>query len=215
VGYAHGAAGVADCLLDAWDVMGDSEAHAAALRTVDWLGELAEATLPGRAGAAWPVVAGDEPRWAGWCHGSAGVARFLLRAAERGGDAADLALRAASTVEASMRWSGPTQCCGVAGAAELLLEAYLATGDSHWKRAAGELGQLLVYTTMEPTRGPDSESGVGIGWLSGLSGVVTCLLRLDDPTMAHPLSLEGLLGRSLGPGWKEEKVRQLEERSTR
>ena len=201
MGYAHGAAGVADCLLDAWDVRGDPEAHAAALRTVGWLGDLAQATVPGRAGAAWPVVDGDEPRWAGWCHGSAGIARFLLRATERGGgDAAELALRAARTVEASMRWSGPTQCCGVDGAAELLLDVYLATGDSHWRKAADELGQLLMSTTEEPPRGPDSEGDVGIGWLSGLSGVVTCLLRLGEPAIGHPLSLEGLLGSSYGTG---------------
>jgi hypothetical protein len=40
-------------------------------------------------------------------------------------------------------------------------------------------------------------------------------LRLREPTMDYPLSLEGLLGRSPDTGREEDEVRQLGERRTK
>jgi lantibiotic modifying enzyme len=193
VGYAHGAVGVADCLLDAWLVKGDPMARATVARSVAWLRDLSLPAVPRGTGAAWPLAIGGAPRWAGWCHGSAGVARLLFRAAEHGfGDeAAELALRASYTVKSSMKWAGPSQCCGLAGATELLLDAYLATGDVRWKESAKQFGQILLAKA-EVASSRRSESHWGVGWLSGLGGVVTCLLRLEEPSIAYPLSLAGM-----------------------
>ena len=59
-------------------------------------------------------------------------------------EAAGLAARAARTVARGGRWIGPTQCRGLAGSVEFLLDMLQGTGDPAYLGAAWALARLLT-----------------------------------------------------------------------
>jgi lantibiotic modifying enzyme len=179
LGAAHGWAGVAHALLR-WS-------RATSLQPAPQVVELLERLIElRRPSGRWPVRAGSNEVWLGWCHGSAGWAelwalawqatgedeRFLRLAEHSATDAV-----AGDDVDASL-------CCGRAGQGFAALSLYRITGDRQWldgaervaadaaRRAealtfpahdlfAGELGIALLATELEdPARGamPVSES---------------------------------------------------------
>lgn len=198
LGYAHGAAGIADALLDLWDATGHARYRDAAGGGARWLAGQAVPVLADGSGVNWPVNPGDEPTSAFWCHGAVGIGRFFLRAAERDllPEAADLAARAGRTVARGTRWSNPTQCHGLAGNIEFLLDLYRATGDAAYLREARSLGRLLeAFGCQRDGRlvfPSESPTVVTPDYMVGYAGVALCLLRLADPARRpHQLSREG------------------------
>jgi len=196
LGYAHGAAGIADALLDLFLATGEHRFAAAVRGAARWLVRLAQ--QDGGAGAAWPAREGEPPAASYWCHGATGIGLFLLRAGSAGvvPEGLSWAARAAFSAARNTRWASATQCHGLAGNIELLLECHEVTHDPAYLREAAELasimealrcerdGQLLWPSESSTIHSPD--------YMVGYAGVATCLLRLARPERG------GLLHRAPG-----------------
>jgi len=207
LGYAHGAAGIGDALLDLFEATGESRFQAAAMGAARWLARQAVPTLADGSGYDWPTCEGDPPDGAFWCRGAGGIGRFFLHAAAVGGppepplqpDALALAAGAARMVARGTRWAGATQCHGLAGNIEFLLDCFQATQDPAYLAEARGLARLLDAFAGEqaghlvwPSEAPTVFSP---DYLVGYAGVAVCLLRLADPEhLPHQLSRRGFGG---------------------
>ena len=198
LGAAHGASGIGDALLDLFEATDDERFVAAALRAGRWLEQQAIPVLTDGSGFDWPTTEGDSPGGAFWCHGATGIGRFFLHAAELGvmTGASDFAARAARTVAHGTRWAGPTQCHGLAGNIEFLLDMYQATGNRAYLTEARTLGRLLEAFGVEREGAPlwvsESPHVFSPDYMVGYAGVAVCLLRLSDPwLLPHQLSRRG------------------------
>jgi serine/threonine protein kinase len=197
LGYAHGAAGIADALLDLFEATGDEHYLAAAQGAGRWLARQAIPSLNDGSGLDWPSVEGGTGiRF--WCHGSAGIGRFFLHMARLNAmsGADELARGAARAVAHGARAAGPVQCHGLSGNLEFLLDQQMASDDAETQVAiaslarlleafAGERDGLLVFPSESPwIFTPD--------YMVGYAGVAVCLLRLSDPRRwPHQLSRQG------------------------
>lgn len=202
VGYAHGAAGIADVLLDLFDVTSDERLLPSILGTGCWLTRLAFPALNDQSGVGWPDVEGGNASAALWCHGATGIGRFLLHLSQHDllPGARDLSLRAARTVALGTRSFNPTQCHGLAGCIEFLLDVYQATEDPTYLADADSLGQLLeVAEATQQGRAvfPSEQPGVFTpDYMVGYAGVALSLLRLSAPErLPHQLSRPGFRSR--------------------
>src|SRR5206468_2161739 len=83
LGYAHGAAGIADALLDYVAIAGDAQALRVVQGAARWVVALARPALADGSGLAWQAEAGAAAAAALWCHGAAGIGRFLFHCAQR------------------------------------------------------------------------------------------------------------------------------------
>jgi hypothetical protein len=202
LGYAHGAAGIADALLDLFEATEDERFLSAARGAGLWLARLAVSVLDDDSGLDWPHLDGWSPAGAAWCHGATGVGRFFLHAARLNAlpEAAEIAARAARTAARGARSQGPGQCHGLAGNIEFLLDLYQATGDLTYLAEARSLARLLEAFGTEkdgvlvwPSDLPDVFTP---DYMTGYAGVAVCLLRLGDPDeLPHQLSRSGFRHR--------------------
>jgi hypothetical protein len=198
VGYAHGAAGIADTLLDVWEATGDSRLLDAARGAATWLQRLALPVLRDDSGLDWPSIDGAPPSGGLWCHGAAGVGRFFVHAARLDKvhhRSAENAARAARTTARGGRWSPPVQCHGLAGNIELLLDAYQLFGEPVYLREARSLARLLeAFGSQHDGRlvwPSENAFTFSPDYMVGYAGVAACLLRLADPeNVPHVLSRE-------------------------
>ncbi len=199
LGYAHGAAGIADALLALFEASGDERFLAAAQQTAHWLQRQAVETLEDKSGLNWPLVA-EKPEMANpfWCHGATGIGRFFLHLASCNvwPDASEVAGRAANMVVWAGRWQGTTQCHGLAGSIEFLLDMYRLTKDKRYYAQAMMLGRLLSTFKMEQNGlcvfPSDVPQNVAPDYMLGYAGIAVCLLRLSAPErFSHLLSRSG------------------------
>ncbi len=197
-GYAHGVAGVGDALLDLYDATGEKRFLQAAHGAARWLTQLALPALEDRSGLNWPFEMGQGPTHIFWCHGAGGIGKFFLHAAglDLMPGALDIAVRAARTVARGSRWAGPSQCHGLAGNIEYLLDIYQATGDIHYLADSEALARLLLAQIVDPqglvSWRQDAPDWLSPGYMLGYAGVAACLLRLCDPEqMPDQLSRRG------------------------
>ena len=183
LGYAHGAAGIGDALLELASATGATRYLAAAEGAARWLVSLQQPALADGSGLNWPPRRGAPAPMAFWCHGAAGVGRFLLHLGLVSPAMATLplAVKAGRTAAHGARWAGPTQCHGLAGNIEFLLDLYAATDDVAFRDDAWALARLLVAFATEHgdaviwfTDSPQFNPGYTVGW----GGLVLCLLRL-------------------------------------
>ncbi len=202
LGYAHGAAGIADALLDLFETTGDRRWLDTARGAAVWIEHLAEPALDDEDGVDWPVDENnDASKRIGpfWCHGAAGIARFLARAATMDliPSAMGLAQRAALTVGRGSGWSAMCQCHGVLGSIEMLVDVHQASGDPRALRLARPLVDLVVANAVQRQGGLvwpfDSPASDTPDLMVGFSGVAPCLLRvIEADRRPHLLSLGGL-----------------------
>jgi lantibiotic modifying enzyme len=122
-----------------------------------------------------------------WCHGATGIGQFFLHGQETGlvSGAAEVTERAALATGLGARAAGPSQCHGLAGNIEFLLDVYQASGDARHLSHARSLAHLLEgFALMRKGRVswcsevPDL---VTPDYMVGYSGVAMTLLRLADP----------------------------------
>lgn len=198
LGYAHGTAGIADALLDLYEATGEARFRLAAQEAGRWLARQALPALDDGTGLAWPMSPGGEPMPAYWCHGASGIGRFFLHAANLDllPDAADLWTGAARAAARGARWAAPTQCHGLSGNIEFLLDAYQASGAAEYLVEARSLGRLLMAFGAEDAgvlRWPSDLPWVfGPDYMVGYAGVALAWLRLADPeNRPHGLSRSG------------------------
>ncbi|WP_044247230.1 lanthionine synthetase LanC family protein [Chondromyces apiculatus] len=200
LGYAHGAAGIADCLLDLAEASGETHFLEAARGAARWLTAQAVPALADGSGRAWPVVENGPPHDAHWCHGATGIGRFFLHAAACNllPSAGDMAARAARTVARGARWIGPSQCHGLAGNVEFLVDMFQETADATYLADAAVLFRLLqAFADEHEGRRLWQADRPGVrvpAFQVGYAGVAACLLRLGDPAAAPHL----LSGRAFG-----------------
>ena len=199
LGYAHGAAGIADTLIDLYEATGDEGYAGSARATVAALEATTIRTLDDSSGIDWPRAPGEPAAGPLWCHGAAGVGTFLVHALAAGVAEPRIAAcveGAAETVFLAGRTLGPTQCHGLAGSIEFLLDVYGWSGDEGYVDRARLLGHILDAFSVERDgvrvwRG-DSESEVDPGYLNGYGGIGMALLRLANPGRPRQLSRAGL-----------------------
>jgi lantibiotic modifying enzyme len=207
LGYAHGAAGIADALLDLCDATGDERFLAMATSAARWLRAHAVAVLDDGGGLTWPSSAGAELAAAFWCHGSAGIGRFWLHAAqlELLPEASELLHRSLLATARAARWASPVPCHGLAGNIELLLDAYQRDGDRAHLAEARSLQQLLEASALAqdghlvwPSETP---AVITPDYHVGYAGVAATLLRLAAPEQRpHGLSRAGFRYRATATG---------------
>ncbi|MBW8485452.1 class IV lanthionine synthetase LanL [Actinomadura parmotrematis] len=178
--YAHGDAGIADFLLAHHQATGDTAALDAARIHLD-------AMLPDVTALA-DALRGDgaKPMGASWCQGVSGVTATLLRAADVYGDDGllDLAVRIGhGCIAVAPRAWVASQCCGLAGMGEALVDLALATGDDTWWRGAEEVVELMLVrsggTPRRPVLPGNDLDTPSFTWGTGAAGVLSFLRRLD------------------------------------
>jgi tRNA A-37 threonylcarbamoyl transferase component Bud32 len=198
LGYAHGAAGIADALLDLFVASGDGRFLEASQSAGRWLVSktirLVDDCLN------WPTLdsPGDPAAGAFWCHGAAGIGRFFLNLSTLGGlpEARTMAEGAARTVSVTSRSAGPTQCHGIAGNIEFLLDMFQVTHRDEFLEAAWRLVRILETFSRERDGHlvwlSDGPRVIATDYIVGYAGVAMCLLRLGAPeSRPHVLSLRG------------------------
>ena len=196
LGYAHGAAGIADSFLDLADATDERSWLEPASDTLVLLRRLARPALGDMDGLQWPSVldVAQSRGGASWCHGAAGIGRFLLHASQVGldADAIEQTRRAGRTVARGARWAVPVQCHGLAGAIEFLLDLARYTGEAAHLEEAWVLSRLLETFLVERNglllAASDSPERVTPDYSTGVAGIAACFLRLADRHRSHLLS---------------------------
>ncbi|WP_086828112.1 class IV lanthionine synthetase LanL [Streptomyces sp. NRRL B-24572] len=180
-GIAHGEAGVTCFLLEYGAATGDpdviSRSEKAAARLAAVTPEIiAAATEPGAT-----------RRYGSWCRGLAGIGTVLVRAAERLDEPGylDLARRAArACAVVAPRMPLVTQCCGLAGVGELMLEVSDATASEEFRDAAETIALLILSrsggTWSRPVFPDTGLARPSATWAGGSAGVLAFFRRLHD-----------------------------------
>ncbi|WP_282206427.1 lanthionine synthetase C family protein [Kitasatospora fiedleri] len=179
-GIAHGDAGVAHFLLAHARATGDPDSRRHAARACARLAEAVPALLTA---AARP---GATRRYGSWCRGLAGIGAVLARAAEQLDVPAHRALAercARACLALAPRMPLVTQCCGLAGVGDLMLE--LAPGATEFHTAAGTVATLVLARSAGPATHPVfPDAGLlreSFGHATGTTGVLSFLRRLHSP----------------------------------
>jgi hypothetical protein len=175
-GIAHGWAGMMHAALVAAEELG-TEVPAALPRR---LSELADLAQPDGRGVIFPAAVSGPSRSArgrvmpSWCNGAPGQVHLWNAAHRVFGDAAwhDLAVRCAWNA-AEAFGGGAGICCGAAGRAFALLNAYRNTSDDAWVRRART-------TAARALRQAGEQPGLRYSLYRGDLGLALVLESLDD-----------------------------------
>jgi serine/threonine protein kinase len=185
LGMAHGTAGVGFFLAELLRIAAD-----------DWEGSLMSEVTASLTSAVTDSASGPDlgvhpqsPWQSGaWCHGSPGIALALLHASRAMRDPALLDIARKGIEHAISRASrqGPTQCHGLAGTIEVLLEAFSVTGDSRYFTEACRLGdRLATYFVVDTAAGPfmcsEHPEVLTPEFMVGTIGCAAVLARLCNP----------------------------------
>jgi serine/threonine protein kinase len=187
LGYGHGAAGIADVLLEVGLASGtDSFVDLAATIGVELAGA---AITSGDGVVGWPLRHGGT-RMTGpaWCHGAGGVGRFLMHL-DRAGLLAEshrhLVRDCAVAVVRHGRAMLPTACHGLAGSIDLLVDLHGTDGDAaHLTEAWSLAGLLETFHVSDGDRlrcSSDQLEVVSPDLWFGSAGVAMAWLRLANP----------------------------------
>jgi tRNA A-37 threonylcarbamoyl transferase component Bud32 len=194
-GFAHGVAGIVSFLAYHASRTNDQASRAAALHGGEWLMLQARS---GRAAASlwWTLNTSTDETWRWWCHGGPGIALglldlFVLTQDEMWSASVRACLRAHPV---HLRYPNLSQCHGMSGLGDILLEAYRVLGEVEWLDRARAIGVAMA--------GLAGRSVDGASWMVenpyrptpdlmiGTSGVLHFLARLtahDNPTFGLPL----------------------------
>ncbi|WP_371494935.1 hypothetical protein OG871_06615 [Kitasatospora sp. NBC_00374] len=143
------------------------------------------AGTPGIVAAA--TAPGATRRYGSWCRGLAGIGAVLVRAADRLGEPGYLRLsqRTARTCAAlAPRMPLVTQCCGLFGVGDLLVDVAKASGsEEFWDAAETVAAIILSRSGGTPSRPVFPNTGLtrpSATWAGGSAGVLAFLRRLHD-----------------------------------
>lgn len=178
--FAHGDAGVADFLLAFHEATGDAAAGNAAREAFTALAARAASLIDDLDGPA------ARPMGASWCQGMSGIVTALLHAARAYDDEHHLELAergARACLAIAPRAWVPSQCCGLAGMGEALIDVALVTGDDAYWRGAEEIAELMLVRSggehgrpIFPGNDLDTQA---FTWGTGTAGILSFLRRLD------------------------------------
>jgi hypothetical protein len=201
LGYAHGAAGIADMLLELHEATGEPRFAEAARGTLAWLLRQAVPVCEDERGLGWPAVEGGRSHPPFWCHGATGIGRFLLHAAQLGlPGAQDVLPRVAHSVAHGARWSAPTLCHGLAGNIDLLLDIAYWLGDSCLRDEADQLLTLMDAYRIDTETGcawiSEAPRQISPDYLVGYAGIALICLRRAQAGRPPQLSRAGFRYRT-------------------
>ncbi len=200
-GFAHGMAGITYFLASYSRLRPTSEladaAEDAATLAGDRLAQLAIRSADGS--LAWPMWIGGKESWRWWCHGSPGIALGFLELArlKQSDKYASLARDALRSHPTQPRHSNLSQCHGLSGLGEIMLNAHHLLDEREWLDRALSIGEIiyalahdensqaawLVENPFHPTA----------DLMIGCSGVAHFLARLSAGSSAQfgmPLALD-------------------------
>jgi lantibiotic modifying enzyme len=189
LGFAHGISGIGHSFLRVHQATGEPRWAAVAREVADTLTRQAE---PDRGGLNWRHFLdrrrGDRSGMCQWCHGSPGVGLFYATAYEALGDAAYLTTAEAAgnaTFAYGDVRQNPSQCHGLAGNAELLVELYRLTRNPLWLERAHDFARRALGYRKSTPEGDvwpgDDPLSTSPDFLCGASGTGHFFLRLLDP----------------------------------
>jgi lantibiotic modifying enzyme len=192
-GFAHGTAGIIYFLAAFADRFRDEAAMDSARAGASWLKDQARAEARG---LVWPMEQGGEEIATRWCHGAPGIALAFLKLYSVCGERpyADVARGALDGLAEVPRSSNLTQCCGLSGIGEVLLEGYHLLHEEGWLDRAAHIADLLCH--LADVRDPggatwtaEPEAGATAELMVGSAGLAHFLLRFaaDVPDMGPPL----------------------------
>jgi serine/threonine protein kinase len=181
-GFAHGAAGIVYFLCDYDRRYSVPDARRSWQRGYAWLAAKA-CRLPATEAVNWEYSDKNREMWRWWCHGAPGVALALLRLIEAGYWEVvdkDLLYGALRLHPTGIRYANLSQCHGLAGLAEIYLEAHRVLREREWRDRAMEVVETLLAMR--------KEQGDSIKWIVeeidpnselmvGSAGVLHLLLR--------------------------------------
>ncbi len=201
-GFGHGASGVAYALAELWSVTRDDTLQDAVTGTIAWIESVAINTAYGVGWGRWPDDPHD-PR-VQWCHGPPGIGLFAIRAAEifANDQFLDLALRCGQATQgAGDIRENPSQCHGLAGNGELLLELARVTGDDSWVTYAADFGDAAMAYQHDVDGAVqwmgDEPGNYSPDFMLGSAGLGHYFLRIARPTDVHmPLMVVPQEGRT-------------------
>ncbi|MBV9450232.1 MAG: class IV lanthionine synthetase LanL [Streptosporangiaceae bacterium] len=182
--FAHGGAGVAYFLLEYAAFTGEPPDPATARICADLAAHAVRAVAsPSR----------TSPGLGSWCGGLAGVGTTLARAGSVDPDGPFLGVAeqlARSCLDRAPWMPLVSQCCGLAGLGEFLIDLACVTGaDEYWHSAADIAALILARSGGTPGRPvfPDhSLSGASSGWGTGTAGVLGFFRRLRSEGGVRP-----------------------------
>ncbi|MBW8486013.1 class III lanthionine synthetase LanKC N-terminal domain-containing protein [Actinomadura parmotrematis] len=189
LGMAHGQAGIAVFTVTCAR-MGIAEPSEAERRVAVLLAE-----VPGLIAASEGAAA--KPMAGSWCQGLAGIGAAMLAAwrwldDDRYLEAACAAGRAALRVAPTM--AVLSQCCGMAGVGELMIDLGLATRSQEYLDGAHQVLALMLARcggTVERPVFPDHSLAAAAGqWGVGSAGTLTFLRRLRDEGGHRPWTID-------------------------
>ncbi|WP_194915900.1 lanthionine synthetase LanC family protein [Catenulispora rubra] len=176
----HGLAGTVDALAVIGSRLADDTVLAGADERARELVRRADRLV---AKSARPTTA---PLAASWCQGLAGITGSLLTAGEYLNDPAytEAARRTADACIALIpRMDKPTQCCGLSGIGNMLIDIAGREGDErYWRAARAVVAQLLVRSA-GPAGHPlfvrDDPGEYSASWAYGVAGILGFFRRLS------------------------------------
>lgn len=191
-GFAHGGAGIAAALSQAWRLIGDERYRQAACEAISYEQSSFD---PGtgrwrelRSRDGWGI-AGEFPDRGFWCYGGAGIGLGRLLARPDLAGVAPASWRLAGTEIDSALAMVTTQppgshclCHGDLGNLELFLQAAEILGEQRWRRAAG-LRAAEILASID-SHGWQCGTPLGVqvpGLMTGLAGIGLGLLRVAEP----------------------------------
>lgn len=187
LGLAHGSAGIGYFFAELFAAGGESHFLDTAVRVTNWLERLSRPALDDGTGLTWPDVEGGKS-CLHWCHGSAGIAVFLLQMyrTTRVDRYLELANQAGLAAGRGGRWACPNQCHGLAGYVELILDLSQENRRPEFQALARDLGVLLEGQGI-PIDGKfiwaaESQDCITSDFMVGQAGVGNALLRLSTPS---------------------------------
>lgn len=177
LGAAHGQSGIAHFLLCLTEITG-RERWANLAREL--LATISRYARPVHGGVNWPgTICQEDITRCQWSHGAPGIGLTYLKAYRVLGDTAylDTAVQAAEATYGYGDYrQNYTQCTGLAGSGELLLETYRATGDARWQtRALDFAHRCLAYKETTPE---------GDAWPTDAKGLYSADLTTAPPASA-------------------------------
>lgn len=185
-GAAHGIAGVAHFFLLLHQASGERD-WAKLAREI--LTTLANHALPDRGGLNWSPCLGKKTLdRCQWSHGAPGIGLVFLKAFEVLEDTAylEVALKCGTTTVAYGDFRhNITQCIGLSGCGELLIELYRVTKDESWLQQAVAFAEMaLTYRAQLPEGDAWPTDAPGLysaDFMYGASGLGHYFLRLWKP----------------------------------
>ncbi|MGW6216356.1 class IV lanthionine synthetase LanL [Streptomyces sp. NPDC055109] len=182
-GFAHGVAGCGTFLLGAGRALGNEEYVDLARKAAN---TLAASVRLNQNAAYWPYSDEDANDMTHWCSGSSGIGTFLIRIWQHTSDDeyGHLAKRAAVAVRRSRWRAGTTQCHGLAGHGDFLLDLADASGEKQYFNWAQECAEGISVRLLSRNEhmiavdGTQTETTADFG--TGLSGLLSFLIRLEN-----------------------------------